>query len=332
MGTSVKTPKADIGGDIDKYVSGYVKALPKIIGSEREYRPQFMGLNLGDINSFLQGAGGQEGYFGLGRIAQRDATQALTEARGAEFANMAGMAPQFRTFAQTLSPESQAQVEAARAEAQRATASARSLTPEEQRSSEQAAREAFGARGMLNSNQSIAGELLNREGVLAQKRQEADAARTRAFGMAQDFYTVPGLQALGSAPLSYQAGQQQLQMGLGAIGSATPQMINPDTGVNIGAQNRANTVAGRSAQASANGGMWGGLFSGLGRMIPSDRRVKTDINRIGTTAGGFPIYTFRYKWSDATNIGVMAQDVEAIDPSAVQEIGGIKHVDYSKIQ
>ena len=85
--------------------------------------------------------------------------------------------------------------------------------------------------------------------------------------MAQDFYTRPGLMALGSAPLSYQAGQQQLGMGLGAIGSATPQMINPDVGVNVGMAQRANQVQAGAAGAQAKAAWQSGIFSGLGNMF-----------------------------------------------------------------
>ena len=165
---------------------------------------------------------------------------------------MTGQAPAFRQFAQALSPEAQAQVDAANFEAQRATQAARQLTPEEQRMSDQAQREGFASRGMLNSRGSVAGEVLGRAGMMAQKRQEAAQARVTAFDTAQQFYTAPGLQALGNLPLSFQAGQQQLGLGLGAIGSARPQMINPDGGINIGAQDRANQTAAAGAKASAD--------------------------------------------------------------------------------
>ena len=178
-----------------------------------------------------------------------------------------GMAPQFRGFAQALSPESQAQVEAAQAEAERATQAARQLSAQDRRSAEQAAREAYASRGRLSGNEAVAAEILNREGAMAQRRAEAAQARQGAYGMAQDFYTRPGLMALGSAPLSYQAGQQQLGMGLGAIGSATPQMINPDVGVNVGMAQRANqaqaSIAGAQAKSAWQSGMLG-MFGGIG--------------------------------------------------------------------
>lgn len=62
----------------------------------------------------------------------------------------------------------------------------------------------------------------------------------------------------------------------------------------------------------------------------SDRRTKTDISRVGTLDNGLPVYVYRYKHGGPMQIGVMAQDVEKVNPSAVVEIGGIKHVHYSE--
>jgi hypothetical protein len=338
MGTQVKAPKMDIGKDIKQYVSGYSQALPDVLSLETQYRPEFLGLNLGDVQTFLQGADGQQGLYGLGRTAQQQAGQGLAEARAAELATMTGQAPAFRQFAQALSPEAQAQVDAAQMEAERARVSAQGVTPQEQRMYQQTAREAAQASGRLGGNAAIASEIMGRENVLARKRAEADAARMGAFNLAQNFYTAPGLQALGNAPLSYQAGQNQIQLGLGAIGSAVPQMINPDTGANLGMANRANITNARAAQASASGSAMGGLFQGIGSAaaaaIPlmSDKRLKTDIKKVGVTNGGLPVYTYKYKGSDQTQMGVMAQDVEKVNPDAVTELNGYKAVYYNMIK
>lgn len=257
-------PAMDIAGDINKYVTGYQQALPGVLSAEQQYRPEFLGLNLGDVNTFLQGTDSQQGLYGLGRTAQQEAGQGLAEARAAEFASMTGQAPAFRGFAQALSPESQAQVEAAQMEAARATASAQGVTPQEQRMYQQTAREAAQASGRLGGNAAIASEIMGRENVLSGKRAQADAARTGAFNMAQNFYTAPGLQALGNAPLSYQAGQDQLRLGLGAIGSAVPQMINPDTGVNIGMQQSSLQQKASAANASASASKQSGLMGMFG--------------------------------------------------------------------
>lgn len=77
----------------------------------------------------------------------------------------------------------------------------------------------------------------------------------------------------------------------------------------------------------------GGLF-GLGRaaIMASDARLKTDIQHVGETNGGLPIYTYRYKAGGPMQMGVMAQDVAQVNPEAVAEIGGgYLGVDYGRI-
>ena len=50
---------------------------------------------------------------------------------------------------------------------------------------------------------------------------------------------------------------------------------------------------------------------------PSDIRLKTDIEKVGVSANGLPVYTFRYIGGDAVYRGVMAQDVLNAFPKAV---------------
>ena len=84
-------------------------------------------------------------------------------------------------------------------------------------------------------------------------------------------------------------------------------------------------------QQQQAGGIMGGLF-GLGNslIMASDRRVKTDIERVGTLDNGLPVYLYRYKAGGPPHIGVMAQDVQEVNPDAVHDINGVLHVDYRK--
>jgi hypothetical protein len=67
---------------------------------------------------------------------------------------------------------------------------------------------------------------------------------------------------------------------------------------------------------------WGNLLS--------DRRAKTDIAKVGKLDNGLNVYAYRYKHGGPMHIGVMAQEVEAINPAAVAEFGGMKHVNYAE--
>jgi len=51
--------------------------------------------------------------------------------------------------------------------------------------------------------------------------------------------------------------------------------------------------------------------------LESDRRLKKNISRIGTTVHDLPLYRFSYLGSDKVFTGVMAQDVLEVMPEAV---------------
>jgi len=339
---SVQAPQMDIGGDIQKYVSGYSQALPQVLQFEQQYRPEFLGLNLGDITNFLQGIGGQQGLFGLAGQASQATQQNLQAAREAELAGMTGQAGAVRGLAQALSPEAAAAVQAANLESQRATQAARGLNFQEQRAAQQSAREAFGARGMLGSTGSVAAEILNREDMLSRKRAEAARAGANAYNLASQFYTAPGYATLGSTPLSYQSGLGLLSSGMQAVGSATPQLINPDVGVNLGAAQRQNVLQAQMANQQAKSAYSSGLMSLGGKALGaaatvaplmfSDKRLKTDIKKVGKTDSGLPVYTYKYKGDNKTQMGVMAQEVEKKNPNAVGNVGGFKAVNYALIK
>lgn len=93
-----------------------------------------------------------------------------------------------------------------------------------------------------------------------------------------------------------------------------------------------------------SGGLVGSLLGGAGQAagsaagaaagsaIFSDRRLKADIERIGTLpTTGLGIYSFRYKGGFAVHAGLMADEVETVIPEAVSEHGGFKAVDYAMV-
>ena len=335
----VQAPAMDIGGDIQRYVSGMSGALPQILSQEQQFRPQFQGLNLGDIQSFLSGIGGQEGLFGLSREAAQQAGMGLGESRGAELGQMTQQAGLTRGLMQALSPEQAGVVQGFNTEAQRALAASQRISPEEQRGYQQTAREAASAAGRIGGNAAIASEVMGREDVFSRKRAEAAQAGQNAYNVAQGFYTSPGLTLLGSAPLSYQQGQNFLQTGLGAIGSGTPQLFDTSVGLNLGAADRSNKFAADTANAQAKAARNAGIMGAIGSIgsaaVPlmfSDRRLKTDISKVGETNKGLPIYTYKYKGDDTTQMGVMAQDVEKKTPKAVKKVGGFKAVNYNLVK
>lgn len=129
------------------------------------------------------------------------------------------------------------------------------------------------------------------------------------------------------------------------------QIDQPQFGATPGA-NVANTdYMGAAMQAyqnkldawKAKQGMMGDLFGSLGStaaamlgnpaMAPilfSDRRLKTDIRKVGKTDDGQNVYAYRYKGDKRMHLGLMAQEVEKKTPGAVVDVGGYKAVDYRK--
>jgi len=99
-------------------------------------------------------------------------------------------------------------------------------------------------------------------------------------------------------------------------------------------------------QQQASNGFMSGLFglgssllgaAGQAKGFPalfSDRRLKCDIVRVGTTPVlGLPLYAFSYVWDRGKRvIGVMADEVARVRPSAVVDHpSGFKAVDYGQI-
>lgn len=84
------------------------------------------------------------------------------------------------------------------------------------------------------------------------------------------------------------------------------------------------------AQVKSANAMNGGLFGllGTGLSLFSDRRLKTDIKRIGSTDSGTPIYTYRYVWGGPVQMGVMAQDVPE---AAHMDSSGFLKVNYAEV-
>lgn len=92
----------------------------------------------------------------------------------------------------------------------------------------------------------------------------------------------------------------------------------------------------QAATGSLLGGI-GGLFSGgatsamSGIMSLSDERAKDDKQKIGETKDGLGIYSFKYKGSPKTEIGLMAQEVKKKKPKAVaKRPDGLFAVNYEE--
>ena len=103
-------------------------------------------------------------------------------------------------------------------------------------------------------------------------------------------------------------------------------------GTSLAANQQAIDVA--KARQQASSGFMGGLMELGGALgsaaIMSDIKSKTNIKRIGKYKG-HNLYSYNYIDRVGDWIGVMAQEIEKVIPEAVQEINGMKHVNYGAI-
>jgi hypothetical protein len=106
--------------------------------------------------------------------------------------------------------------------------------------------------------------------------------------------------------------------------------------------NYQGAMAAYNSGQQRNAGMMGGLASLGGsrgsaaiKALPwapmrSDRRLKTDIEKVGKLDNGLPVYSYKYKAGGPQHIGVMAQDVKKVNPEAVEKVGDYLAVNYAE--
>ena len=112
----------------------------------------------------------------------------------------------------------------------------------------------------------------------------------------------------------------QTSAGIGGIAGT-------DNGAIIANNDAARTAAWQQKQAAM-----GSMLGGIGGLFSlSDENTKTDKHKIGETKDGMGLYSFKYKGSPKTQIGLMAQEVQKKKPSAVAKgSDGFLRVDYGK--
>lgn len=161
------------------------------------------------------------------------------------------------------------------------------------------------AQGQTSFLQGNAAALAGQNAIQAQNQQQIDAQR-QAYQDAKNY------------PL------EQLQIPLQALGATPYGQTNTQTGPGPSSN---GLMTGLGA-ASSLVGIAGGLFGPMG--LFSDRRAKTDIQKVGTDEEtGLDLYAYRYKGDPKSYpkvVGPMAQDIEKKYPDQVANMGGGKAV------
>lgn len=212
----------------------------------------------------------------------------------------------------------------------------------------------LGLRGQEAEQEAIAGFEESPGQAFLRQRQERSLLRNEAAlgGLGGgNVRTALQEQAFGIA--STQLGERKDRLAqvasLGAGATAQGAAIGSNISGNIsnialrsGAQDAASTLALSGARQSGLANIagaftgTGGIFgpstpttvpSGGGGFGRSDRRLKRNIKRIGTTVGGYPWYSF--EWITGGHVeGVMSDEVPA---EFVRNIDGFDEVDYGRI-
>jgi hypothetical protein len=97
----------------------------------------------------------------------------------------------------------------------------------------------------------------------------------------------------------------------------------------------ANQQMANQSQNSLLSGLFGLGSAGIGAALKwSDKRLKKDIERVGETDSGVPLYKYRSKGTDGPlEIGVLADELRKTKPEAVITTpSGFKAVDYEQVQ
>jgi hypothetical protein len=207
----------------------YESTTPRVQAFEKTAREGYGELNLGDIAGSLFGIGGEQGIIGQTGQAATQAQQQIQGLRAGEYGSMTGQAGAVRGLLGEMSPEAQRMMQLQSAQAEEAYARSQGLSPQEQRSAQQGARESFASAGRLGGNAAVASEILNRESSLARKRSEAEGSTTRAYQTAQNYYS-PMQALLSMTPAGMQYGERYAIQGQAQLGQAAPKLFDYATG------------------------------------------------------------------------------------------------------
>lgn len=183
----------------------------------------------------------------------------------------------------------------------------------------------------MQGGQALASLGQQQYGQGAQTAQQLAALGQQGYGMGAG--TSQALAGLGTGAQAAALQGSQAQMAAGQVQQQTQQAQDTAQYQQF-LQERGYPF--QVAQFLANIAMGTGALSGSTTTTTqpggffSDERLKKDIKQIGKTNDGQPIYSYKYKNDDRTQIGLMAQDVEKKHPEAVGLLGGYKTVDYKK--
>tara|TARA_Y200000002_G_scaffold301269_1_gene256383 strand:+ start:12028 stop:13113 length:1086 start_codon:yes stop_codon:yes gene_type:complete len=257
-GTTVEAQEpVDVKQSIIDYVQGVNQSLNTVINVEKRGRPEFLKLELADIEGSIFGVDGQRGILDITRDAGEVVAEEEIKQKERDLETLdefgTGVAERLRGLAD---PDAD---RLARAQADQAMSlyetAERGPSPEQIRNITQGVLGGTQA-SQLDDPSTLANQFLARDQFTRLNREEARKAGAMAFNQAQ---------TLGGDPLKFLFGDpsQALRYGTSTYGQGFqlaqteqgPQLVNMDTGLNLALEQRAQdtTLAGIQAQNEAQG-------------------------------------------------------------------------------
>lgn len=350
-------PPRNFTNEMLQTLAGYQQTAPGYLAIEQQFQPQYQQLSLSQQLQGMLGYTDAQGAHQPGSLEmQRFGTQYQ---RAGDIADVAALGPASTQAFLAANPylasglnnllgrtgDSQI-LQTLNSQANAGLAGGGALSPQEQRALDQQTRAGFSARGNVQGNQALGSELLNRDAMVRQRMQQAQAMAGQVQGMNQSQNDMVGraTQIFGtqlSDPFqailgrsSGSGGGTQQQIGTGA---RLFDPLNPYA-QDVYSSNQNATTANNIAQAQAQNATTGAAISAAGSILGgllSDERAKTNIKRTGEkTKDGVDIVEWEYKTDPKKKRyrGVLAQELEEVDPDAVitDEVTGLKLVKDGK--
>lgn len=137
---------------------------------------------------------------------------------------------------------------------------------------------------------------------------------------------LPGLISSYLSPAQAKFGAESAKVGLPF--ENLKNILGPLAGLGaLGGQNTGSGTSVTTQPQSTLSNVIGGATAAASILaLLSDERAKDDIEPIGKLHDGQDVVRFKYKGSDKTEIGLIAQDVARFEPTAVGFRGGLLHI------
>lgn len=243
-------PPAPNYGQVTKdTLQAQVQEAPAQYAAEAQFSPQYAQLGVSNLGTVLNGTATTPGLNTL--MAQSNTNQ-----RASDIADVANLGPQATQAELNANPANAQLLAGLNQQALAGLAAGSSLTPDQIRAQQQAARAAWSARGMDGSNVAVGDEMMRQFGVGQQLLQQRQGFAQSVINSNNAVVGDPFQAILGRS--SGASGQAQ-----GILGQSGPSLFNPQAGLNLASSNYATA----SQYAAANNplAMIGGLMGGVGK-------------------------------------------------------------------